>query len=197
MMRRSLFLMLCLLAARSATVRADAVDSYVRDATRKQSIPGVSIAVVREGKLLKAQGYGFANVELESPATPETVYQLASMTKPFTAIGIMLLVEDGRIRLDERASAYLDGAPRSWDRITVRHLLTMTSGIKEYATQLGESREAFGESKLYQVIAGYPLDFTAGEKWSYCNSNYVLLAMMIHKVTGKTWDSFLRERVFE
>jgi CubicO group peptidase (beta-lactamase class C family) len=188
---------LCLFAVSPSTARADDVDAYVQAVMRRQNLPGVCIAVTNEGRLLKAKGYGLANVELDSPATPETVYQLASMTKPFTAIAIMLLVEEGRVRLDSRVSEYLKDTPSTWDGITVRHLLTMTSGIKDYGTELGDSTQEFDESKLFKVIADYPLDFSPGEKWSYCNSNYVLLASIVHKVTGKTWDAFLTERVFK
>jgi D-alanyl-D-alanine carboxypeptidase len=186
----------CLLAALSATVGADDVDSYVQGAMRRHHIPGMSVAVVRDGKVLKAKGYGSASLQLDAPAAADTVYQLASMTKPFTAAGVMLLVEEGKIRLDGRVSEYLDGAPTSWDRITVRHLLTMTSGIRDYSTQIGESKEEFTGPKLYGVITGYPLDFAPGEQWSYSNSNYVLLALIVQKVTGKTWDRFLGDRVF-
>ena len=84
--------------------RADDVDAYIERSVREHNIPGASVAVVRDGKLLKGKGYGLADVELDAPATPETVYQLASMTKPFTAIGVMLLVEGGRVRLDGRVS---------------------------------------------------------------------------------------------
>jgi CubicO group peptidase (beta-lactamase class C family) len=196
-LRQSLLLSLCFLAALSPAARADEVDAHIQEAMRKHNIPGMSVAVLRDGKLLKAKGYGVASVELDSPATAETVYQLASMTKPFTAMGIMLLVEDGKVRLDEPVSRYLNDAPRTWDRVTVRHLLTMTSGIKDYSAQIEDSAEEFTESKLYRVIAGYPLDFTPAEKWSYSNSNYVLLALMIRKVTGQPWDTFLGDRVFK
>ena len=195
-MPHSVLLGTCVLAALSVTVRADAVDSYVQGAMRRHSIPGISVAVVRDGKVLHAKGYGSASLELDAPATADTVYQLASMTKPFTAGGVMLLVEQGKVRLDGRVSEYLDDAPKGWDRVTVRHLLTMTSGIKDYGTQIGESKEDYTAPKLYETIAGYPPDFAPGETWSYSNSNYVLLALIVQKVTGKTWDRFLGERVF-
>ena len=163
---------------------------------RSQNIPGISVAVVKEGKVIKAEGYGRASIELGTAAGPETVFQLASMTKQFTAAGIMLLVEDGKIRLDDPVSKYLDHAPANWSAITLRHLLTMTSGIKDYSPLLGDSKEDFTPARIYQAVAALPLDFMPGQKWSYSNSNYVLLGMVIQRVSGKTWDQFLAERVF-
>ena len=109
-------------AAQDAT--ANKVDDYVKSEMQKQRIPGVSLAVVKDGKIIKAAGYGLANVELNVSARPETVYKIASVSKQFIATGIMLLVEDGKISLDEKISKFLEGTPDAWKDITVRHLLT-------------------------------------------------------------------------
>ena len=114
-------------AAQDAT--ANKVDDYVKSEMQKQRIPSVSLAVVKDGKIIKAAGYGLANVELNVSARPETVYKIASVSKQFIATGIMLLVEDGKISLDEKISKFLEGTPDAWKDITVRHLLTHTSGI--------------------------------------------------------------------
>lgn len=196
MMKLISVLIVCLTITASAQVRADPVDSMVTSEMRQQGIPGLSLAVLRDGKVLKSKGYGLANVELNVPAETTTVYQLASMTKQFTAAGIMLLVEDGRVGVDDKLSKYLEDAPKSWSSITIRHLLTMTSGIKDYNPEFGESKDIFTPEQIYRRIASLPLDFAPGEKWSYSNTNYVLLGLVIHKASGKTWDAFLQERIF-
>ena len=126
--RFPLFVIL-LLSLQTAAVRTDKVDDYVKAEMQKQRIPGLSLAVVKEGKVIKAEGYGLANVEHNVPARPETVYKIGSVSKQFIATGVMLLVQDGKIGLDEKVGKYLDGTPESWNGITIRHLLTHTSGI--------------------------------------------------------------------
>src|SRR5262245_34695483 len=164
---------------------------------KAQNIPGISLSVIKNGELLKAGGYGFANLELAVPASAETVYQLASVTKQFTAAAVLLLVEENRIRLDDTLSVYFDDTPNTWRKLSVRHLLTMTSGIKDYNKSLGDSREDFDYEKLWRIIADFPLEFEPGEKWAYSNSNYILLAALICRVTGQSYDEFLANRIFK
>ena len=101
---------------------------------QKHHIPGVSIAIVQDGKVVLAKGYGLANVELSVPATEHTVYQLASVTKTFTATAIMMLVEEGKLRLDDKITERLPDLPAAWHEVTIRHLLNHTSGIKSYTS---------------------------------------------------------------
>ena len=133
----SLFAALVCLTA--ITGRADTVDDFIRRQIRKRHIPGLSLAIVRDGKIVKAAGYGFANVELGARATPQTVYCLASMSKQFAAAAILLLVQDGKVSLDAPIGTYLAGAPDTWKEITVRRLLTHTSGLpREGAADNGQ-----------------------------------------------------------
>lgn len=180
-------------AAQDAT--ANKVDDYVKSEMQKQRIPSVSLAVVKDGKIIKAAGYGLANVELNVSARPETVYKIASVSKQFIATGIMLLVEDGKISLDEKISKFLEGTPDAWKDITVRHLLTHTSGIVREAPGFDSFKI---QSDADVIKTAYPLQlrFAPGEKWEYCNVGYFALAEIIRKVTGKPWSSFLSERVF-
>ena len=108
---------------------ADDVDDFVTAQMRKRHIPGLSLAVIKDGKVVKLRGYGLASVEFGVPATEDSVYQIASMTKSFTATAIMMLVEEGRLGLDDRVARHLSGLPAAWGEITVRHLLTHTSGV--------------------------------------------------------------------
>ena len=177
---------------------ADEIDDYVAKQLERQNIPGLSLAVVKNGKVIKAKGYGLANLEWNVPATVDTAYQLASVSKQFTATAIMLLVEDGKLQLSDSVTKHFPELPGAWSNITVRHLLTMTSGIKDYLNVVppGEWRNDFTYARLLEIMKNEPLEFGAGDKFAYSNSNYVLLAMLVQKLSGKSYDSFLAERVF-
>ncbi|HYP53567.1 MAG TPA: serine hydrolase domain-containing protein, partial [Pyrinomonadaceae bacterium] len=127
-----LVLVLLALAAASLSARADRVDELVAARMRQRHVPGLALAVVRGGRVVKARGYGLANVELDVPVTTETVFEIGSITKQITASAVMLLVEDGKLRLDDKIGRHLPGLPDAWDEITVRHLLTHTSGVRNY-----------------------------------------------------------------
>jgi D-alanyl-D-alanine carboxypeptidase len=192
--RTHLFALVVLLAA-TAVVRADKVDDYVKAEMQKQHVPGISIAVLKDGKIIKAEGYGLANVELNVPARPETVYKIGSVSKQFIASGIMLLIQEGRVSLDDKISKYLEGTPDTWKEITVRHLLTHTSGIVREAPGF-DPLKIQNDADVIKTAYKLPLRFAPGEKYEYCNVGYFTLAEIIHKVTGKPWGEYLNERLF-
>lgn len=185
--------------ASSAAVDPKAVDAYVEQMMARRHIPGVSVAVVKDGKVVLAKGYGMANLELRVPATDETVYQLASVTKTFTATAVMLLVRDGKLSLDDKVTEKLSGLPSSWGGVTVRHLLNHTSGIKSYTSVKGfgeTSRKDYSRREIIELVAKEPLEFEPGERWAYCNTGYFLLGMLIEEASGKPYADFMAERVF-
>jgi CubicO group peptidase (beta-lactamase class C family) len=175
---------------------AQHVDDYVQAQMQQQRIPGLSLAVVKGGKLLLAKGYGLANVEHNVPAKPETVYQSGSVGKQFTAAAAMLLVEEGKLRLDDKISRYLHGTPKAWKDITVRHLLTHTSGIRGYGPRDLNFWQDYTEKELLQKVVSLPLEFAPGEKWRYSNTGYVLLGFIIGEVSGEFYGDYLHRRVF-
>jgi CubicO group peptidase (beta-lactamase class C family) len=185
-----------LLAAQPAAVAADEMDEYVQAEMKRQRIPGLSLAVSREGRLLKAQGYGLANVELQVAARPETVYQSGSVGKQFTATAVMMLVEQGKLALDDPITRYFEGAPDWWRGVSVRQLLTHTGGIKDWGAQDLDYRKDYSEDELVRVAMTLPADFEPGTQWSYSNTGYALLGILIHKVSGKFYGDLLQERVF-
>ncbi len=174
----------------------DETDDYVQSHMQRQHIPGLSLAVVKKGKLILAKGYGLANVEHNVPAKPETIYQSGSLGKQFTATAVMLLVEEGKLRLDDKITKYLDGTPQAWKGITVRHLLTHTSGIKNYGPEDLNLRQDYAEKELLQKVVSFPMDFAAGEKWCYSNTGYMLLGIIIRRASGEFYGDYLRKRVF-
>ncbi len=178
--------------AQTATERA--VDRFVRSEMERQKIPGVALAVIKDGKPLIVKGYGFANLEHQVPVKPDTFFQSASVGKQFTAMAVMLLVEDGKIELDQKVSKYLD-VPETWKDITVRHLLTHTSGLPR---SVGfDERRDYTDTETWALIKqGSPTN-PPGEIWRYSNLGYLTLGFLVTKVSGKPYYSFMQERVFK
>jgi CubicO group peptidase (beta-lactamase class C family) len=194
---RALTASLALFALISAAhAQTDRIDDYVKTQMDLQKIPGMSIAVMRNGEIVKAKGYGLANVELNVQAKPETVYQSGSMGKQFTATAVMMLVEEGKLALDAKISKYLPDSPESWSNITVRNLLTHTAGMTDYPKDF-DFRRDYTEAELLKKAQAIPLAFAPGEKWSYSNLGYVTLGILISKVSGKFYGDFLQERIFK
>ena len=185
----------CALVA--APVCGDEVDDYVRAAMEKENIPGIAIAVVRDGEPASVRGYGLANIELEVPVTPETIFQTASVGKQFTAAGILLLAEEGKLTLDDPLALHFPSAPATWHRITIRHLLTHTSGLKDAGDDEYEERRDYTEEEHLEISWKLPLEFAPGSQWSYCNTGYMILGILTSKLTGMHWSEFLKQRIFE
>ena len=172
------------------------IDEYIRAEMQAQQIPGLALAVIKDGQMVIARGYGLANVEHNVPVKPETIFQSGSTGKQFTATAVMMLVEEGKLSLDDKITKYFPDGPAAWQNITVRHLLTHTSGMTDYPKDF-DLRRDYTEEELYQRIKSIPLAFQPGEKWSYSNLAYVMLGILIHKVSGKFYGDFLHERVFK
>ena len=175
---------------------SDSIDAFVRAEMARQRIPGVAVGIVNHGDVT-AKGYGYANVEHMVPVTEETIFQSGSLGKMFTATGVMLLVEDGKIALTDPLTKYFPDAPATWRGITVRHLLTHTSGIPDYTTDAFDYRKDYTEDELAKMAYAQPLEFPAGSRWNYSNTGYALLGFIIHKASGQFYGDFLRERVFK
>jgi CubicO group peptidase (beta-lactamase class C family) len=178
------------------SAQADKVDSYISTQMRQLHIPGVSLAVIRNGQIIKARGYGVSNVELRTPATKNTVYEIGSMTKQFTATAVMMLVEDHKLSLDDELSRYFPDYP-AWSHITVRNLLNHASGIQNYTDVADLSRTEFKRDEILKVFHGLRVEFEPGETWAYCNTGYYVLGMIVEKVSGKSFWEFLNERIFK
>lgn len=175
-------------------LHADAIDDYVNQEIARQRTPGAALAIMQHGALVRAQGYGFANLEHRVPVHPETIFQSGSIGKQFTSTAIMLMVEDGRLKLDESIRTYLPEAPKSWQPIRIRHLLTHTSGL---AGDPGfDMRRDYDDAQMLKLLYGLKLEFPAGQRWSYSNSGYALLGLLIERVSGEFYGDVLAKRVF-
>lgn len=181
---------------RALPLQGDEVDDRVEAERLRQKIPGVAVLVTRGGEIVKAQGYGLANVEHQVPVTDQTVFQSGSMGKQFTATAVMMLVEEGKLELDDPIRKHLTDAPESWDAITVRHLLSHTAGLGDYPPLFDLQRDA-SEKRMMEVIYKTKLKFAAGEDWQYSNLGYVTLGALIHKASGEFYGDYLKRRVFK
>ncbi|HEY2466232.1 MAG TPA: serine hydrolase domain-containing protein [Terracidiphilus sp.] len=181
-----------------------AIDNFVAAEMAHQKIPGLALGIYSRGTILLAKGYGQANVELSVPVRPETIFQSGSVGKQFVSAAIMMLVEEGKISLDDSITKYFPEAPATWKPILIRNLLSHTSGLSEYESdnRTGPKgpfylRLDFAEEELTTRIEAMPIEWAPGSKWDYRNTNYVLLGIIIHKVTGKFYADFLSERIFK
>jgi len=162
--------------------------------------PGGALIVVKDGKTLVRKGYGLADVELNVPVRPEMIFRVGSVTKQFTAALVMMLVEEGRIALDDDLTKYLPDYPTQGKHISVEHLLTHTSGIKDYTRLqrvMADANTDKSPAEVIDVLESQPLDFEPGREMRYSNSGYFLLGAILEKVTGKPYAELVRERIFE
>lgn len=168
-------------------------------ATFPADAPGAAVIILRAGKPILRKGYGMANLELGVPIAPEMVFRLGSVTKQFTAVAILMLVEMGKIKLDDAITQYLPDYPTHGQTITVEHLLTHTSGIMNFVTLpawVNVQRNDMTPSELIALFADKPLDFPPGTQWAYSNSGYVLLGAIIEKVSGMSYAEFIQQQIF-
>src|SRR6476660_481196 len=196
---RLLKLVCCLLAFAAlapAQNAEDKVEAYIHSAMTKRQIPGLALLVVRDGKIVKQQGYGFSNVELQVPVKPETLFQSGSMGKQFTATAVMMLVEEGKVGLDDPLTKYFPEAPAFWSKVKVRNLLSHTGGFGDYPDKF-DFRKDYTEDELLKIVESIPLAYEPGSKWSYSNLGYLTLGILIHRVTGQFYGDFLQQRIFK
>jgi CubicO group peptidase (beta-lactamase class C family) len=198
---RAIALSLLLTPALFAATHAEKIDALL-SAYNKQRYFNGSALVAENGKVILRKGYGLANMEWQIPNGPDTKFRLGSITKQFTSMVIMQLVGEGKINLDETITTYLpDYRKDTGSKVTVRHLLTHTSGIPSYTSLPGffqnDSRDPYSVADFVKKYASGDLEFEPSSKWVYDNSGYFLLGAIIERVTGKTYEEALKERIFE
>lgn len=177
----------------------DAVDQWVLEWMADRQIPGLSLAVLRGGEIEKLRGYGLASLEFQQPATAESVYRLASVTKSFTGAAVMLLVQEGRLSLDDPVERHLDGLPVAWHGITIRRLLTHTSGLPEMATESGLELRVVADSlsSALDSLRTRPMQFSPGTAWRYNQTNYALIQAIVESIAGTSFPEFLSEELLD
>jgi D-alanyl-D-alanine carboxypeptidase len=187
-------LVVTILHTASAGTATDRVSNFVNEYLKKNQIPGCAVMIRHDGKVVLCQGYGVASVEHGVRVTPQTVFQSGSVGKQFTAMAVLMLIEEKKLALEDPISKYLE-VPKNWSAIRVRHLLTHTSGLSDYPQGFSLQRD-YTDDELLKMITAQPLAFAPGEKWSYSNLGYVTLGILIRQVSGEFWGDFLQQRVF-
>ncbi|MWV26880.1 serine hydrolase [Erythrobacter sp. GH3-10] len=173
---------------------ADDVSDLVEAELVRSQTPGIAIAVLRDGSLLRAQGFGEADIELHVPVHPDTLFKTGATGTQLTAAAIMLLVEDGKLGLDDPVTQYLPGAPSKWEGVTIRQLLNHTSGLP--ATPNGDFRADYTRDELLGIIAAQDINYPAGKRWRFSYAGYIVLGFVIEEVTGQRWSDFMQQRIF-
>jgi CubicO group peptidase (beta-lactamase class C family) len=189
--KKILLLSVILSLPNQSFAQTDAVDSYLMRQMQKNHIPAISVAIVRNGKIIKLKSYGVANIELDVAATPDSAFQVASTTKPFTGVLLMRLVEHGKLSLDDPITKYISEAPEAWRQITVRHLATHSSGLSDaYPTEKVKTAD-----EAIQAAAKLPLAYTPGSRSAYGLTDFVMLARIMEKMSGQSFPVLLAEQI--
>lgn len=175
------------------------VDEYFKKLIQDQESASYSVGIMKQGKLVFARGYGLANLEHRTKATPNTVYRIGSITKQFTATMIMQLRQEGKLQLEDSITKFIEGIPPNWSAVTVRQLLNHTSGIPSYTDNLDvmlrQSKLGTKPEGIYKSLLEKPLEFAPGSKWNYNNTGYVMLGMIIEKLDGRPFAASLETRI--
>ncbi|MCE2994042.1 MAG: serine hydrolase domain-containing protein [Cyclobacteriaceae bacterium] len=190
-----LFLVCIAILISNRATAQDAIDKYILAQMEKEKMVGLSVGVIKNGQIVKAKGYGKANVELGVAASENTVYKLASVSKQIIATAIMKMVEERKISLQDPISKFFKDAPGHWNKITVRHLLNHTSGLQRESPAF-EAMAEKPDSVLIKEAYKDSLAFPTGTKWQYCNLGYFMLADIIRIKTGQPFASYMREEIF-
>ena len=176
------------------------VDSFVQAELTRQRIPGLALVVLKDGKVIYTKGYGYANLGQAVPATTEQRFQIGSISKQFTAAAVLLLVQDGKMALDEKIGKYLTGIPAEWEAITVRHLLAHTSGLPrdfdESVFANADSHGPYSTDQLLTIAKTIKPMHAAGQMYAYSNIGYQLMGGIIEKVSGAPFGKLLQDRIF-
>lgn len=166
----------------------------------KADAPGATVIVVQDGRTVLRKAYGMADVARRIPMTPDTALRLGSITKQFTAVGILMLVDEGKVALDDDITKFLPDYPTRGKRITIEQLLTHTSGIVSFTSKPAFFKSTGTDKSVAEMIDSFkndPLEFEPGTRWAYNNSGYFLLGAVIEKVSGQTYAAFLEARIFK
>lgn len=181
-----------------AQTKEEQFDALLQE-TYNDSTPGVATLVYKDGKVLYRKAFGMANLELEVPMKPEHIFEIGSITKQFTAVSILMLLEQGKLNLEDEITKYIPDYPTNGKTITIHHLLNHTSGIKSY-TSMGSFMSTAATDKtpteIIDVFKNEPMDFDPGEKWLYNNSGYIILGHIIEEISEKSYAEFIEENIF-
>src|SRR5688500_4881488 len=190
-LKKGLITLLIFSCSNTAFAQTDSIDVFVQSQKQKRKIPGLQLAIVRNGKIIKTGNYGLANVQDSIPVSNNTVFTINSITKAFTGIAILQLVEAGKLDLSSPVSIYLSDLPETWKTVTVQQLLSHTSGIPDIVDEEESVLIAASAEEAWKKVLVLPIDFKPGEKFGYNQTNYLLLGRIIDKLSGMPFTEFI------
>ena len=194
--RIAVALLTVLISASSSSVRADDVDDYINREMQDRNLPAVAVVVLKDGVVVKQEAYGIANLEFGVPAKLDDVFPLASITKLFSSVAVFILVQDGKLHLEDRVASLLTGLPASWNDITVLNCLSHTTGIPDFPDVYDSPNVPGTEADAIAAVASLPLAYPTGTRSAYNQTEFLLLKKIVEKVSGITFEEFLRQRIF-
>ncbi len=175
------------------------IDSLITSKFKPEN-PGAVFLAVKNGKVIYRKAFGMADLEMDIKMKPEFVFEIGSMTKQFTAVSILMLAQQGKLQLNDEITKFIPNYPTNGNRITIHHLLTHTSGIKDFTSMKSIkdiARRDLSPKELVDFFKNEPIDFKPGEQYKYCNSGYVLLGYIIEIVSGQTYEEFITQNIFK
>ncbi|MCJ8211866.1 beta-lactamase family protein [Mucilaginibacter sp. RS28] len=196
-LKKAFFILLFTSSIQAANAQADSVDLFINKQMQKGKIPGLQLAIVRHGKIIKTGNYGYANLQDSIPVTNETVFTINSITKAFVGVAVIQLMEAGKLKLDAPISDYLTGLPESWKPVTVQQLLSHTSGLPDIVDEDESVMIAGDPEEAWNKVITMPNVFKPGEKFSYNQTNYLLLGRIIHRLSGMPFQQFILKEQLE
>lgn len=192
----SILFLTAIFLSTSAIAQQDSIDKFITRQMKEQGIMGLSIGVIKNGKVVMAKGYGKANIELNVPASEKTVYKIASVSKQFIAAGIMKLVQEGKLKVSDPITKFIKGAPASWNAITIRHLLDHTSGLPAEPPGFDGMKEQ-ADSVYIKNAFSDTLSYPVGSKYVYSNFGYFVLADIIRITSHQSFPAYMKEHIFD
>lgn len=192
-----LFLFLTLFFLPFATIaQHDSIDVFITNQMKQQGIIGLSLGIIKNGKVIKAKGYGQANIELDAPASEKTIYKIGSISKQFIAVGIMKLVQEGKLKVSDPITKFIKDAPAKWNSITIRHLLNHTSGLPLDPPGFDGMKEQADSVYIKNAFTD-SLAFPTGSKYEYSNFGYFVLADIIRITSRISFPDYMKKYVFD
>jgi CubicO group peptidase (beta-lactamase class C family) len=189
--KRACIVLLILAFSNGIYAQVDSIDVFVKNEMQKRKIPGLQLAIVRNGKIIKTGNYGFANVQDSILVSNNTAFNINSITKAFTGVAILQLVEAGKLNLSAPVSSYLTNLPDTWKAVTIQQLLSHTSGIPDIVDEEESVLISHNPEAAWKMVQALPVDFKPGEKFSYNQTNYLLLGRIIDKLSGMPFTEFI------
>jgi CubicO group peptidase (beta-lactamase class C family) len=190
-----LLIILLLLIPAGLYAQKDRIDTFIENSMARQRIVGLAVGVIKDGKIIKAKGYGQANLELNIPVTTTTAFKLGSVSKHLIAGAIMKMIQEGKLKLDDPVTKFYPDAPSHWSAITIRHLLNHTSGLVR-ESPIFDAMVTQPDSLLIRAAYKDSLVFPTGSKWQYCNLGYFILADIIRQTDKRSFSEYMQKEIF-